>query len=416
MKSSKYLLIVITAFTVSLNAQWTNTGGPPINRSNQALETNGLNIFSGTNGGMVRSTQGGGSWTNIDNGLGSYTNIRCVIFTPNYLNLDGSLICGTTSGGIFNSNDYGDQWTVFPNDTLNIPGSPNVNSIISYLDAVWIGTNKGVFHHRFEGSWYSQNLGFPSTSDTQVLSLIVKDGHFFAGTEYGVYKLSNQYWSEKNNGLLNTNVVTLTYSGQYLIAVCAQGSDEGVYLSSDDGENWIFSFSVAFPTSLLAIGQNIFVGSFGDGVWLSTNYGSTWNQINDGFTGSAYYVLSLAANNDDVFAGTNAAGVWKRPLSQIISDVENERTISPLSYSLEQNFPNPFNPSTTISFSIPGQEFVTLEVFNALGEKVADLVNETKTAGKYSISFDARDLASGIYLYKISAGNYTQTRKMLLVK
>ena len=127
-------------------------------------------------------------------------------------------------------------------------------------------------------------------------------------------------------------------------------------------------------------------------------------------------MLSLAANNDDVFAGTNAAGVWKRPLSQIISDVENERTISPLSYSLEQNFPNPFNPSTTISFSIPGQEFVTLEVFNALGEKVADLVNETKTAGKYSISFDARDLASGIYLYKISAGNYTQTRKMLLVK
>ena len=416
MKSSKYLLIAITSFTVCLNAQWTNTGGPPINRSNQALVTNGLNIFSGTNGGMVRSTQGGGSWLNIDNGLGSYTNIRSVIFSPNYLNQDGSLICGTTSGGIFNSNDYGDQWTAFPNDTLNIPGSPNVNSIISYLDAVWIGTDKGVFYHRFEGSWYSKNLGLPSASDTKVLSLIVKDGHFFVGTEYGVYKLSNQYWSEKNNGLLNTNVVALTYSGQYLIAVCAQGSNEGVYISSDDGENWTYSFSVAFPTSLLAIGQNIFVGSFGDGVWLSTNNGSTWNQINDGFAGSAYYVLSLASNEDDVFAGTNAAGVWKRPLSQIISDVDDERAISPLSYSLEQNYPNPFNPSTIISFSIPVEAFVSLRVFNSIGEEAANLVNETKPAGNYSVSFYAGRLPSGIYFYKIAAGDFIQTRKMMLVK
>jgi len=416
LKSTKYLLIVLTLYTGFINAQWTNTGGPPINRSNQALETKELNIFSGTNGGMVRSTQGGGSWMNIDNGLGSYTNIRCVIFTPNYLNQDGSLMCGTAAGGIFSSTDFGDQWTVFPNDTLNIPGNPNVNTIISHLDVVYIGTDKGVFSHQYTGSWYSKNLGFPSTSDTKVFSLIMKDGHFFAGTNNGVYRLNNQYWSEKNNGLLNTNVIALTYSGQYLIAASAQSSDEGVYISSDDGENWTYSISVAFPTSLLAIGQNIFVSSFGDGVWLSTNNGSSWNQINEGFAGSAYYVLSLAANDDDVFAGTNAAGVWRRPLSQVITDINDLSTNQPTKFTLEQNYPNPFNPSTTISFSIPNEELVSLKVFNPLGEEVAELVNETKPAGNYSILFDERDLASGIYLYKISAGSFTQTRKMMLVK
>jgi hypothetical protein len=83
---------------------------------------------------------------------------------------------------------------------------------------------------------------------------------------------------------------------------------------------------------------------------------------------------------------------------------------------LEQNYPNPFNPSTTISFSIPNEEFVSLKVFNSLGEKVAELVNERKPAGNYSVSFNAIKLASGIYFYKISAGNFLQTRKMILVK
>jgi len=100
----------------------------------------------------------------------------------------------------------------------------------------------------------------------------------------------------------------------------------------------------------------------------------------------------------------------------IISDVEKENDEIPNEYTLNQNYPNPFNPSTTITFSIPNEGFVSLKIFNALGEEVTDLVNETRPAGNYSILFDANSLPSGIYFYKIMMGNYVETKKMTLLK
>jgi probable HAF family extracellular repeat protein len=94
----------------------------------------------------------------------------------------------------------------------------------------------------------------------------------------------------------------------------------------------------------------------------------------------------------------------------------NELENFPSGFVLNQNYPNPFNPFTTISFSIPNEEFVTLKVFNSLGEVVADIVSETKPSGSYSVSFDASILTSGVYFYKISAGNFVSAKKMILVK
>jgi hypothetical protein len=99
-----------------------------------------------------------------------------------------------------------------------------------------------------------------------------------------------------------------------------------------------------------------------------------------------------------------------------VTDVKNDFNFTPSAFSLEQNYPNPFNPSTTITFSIPNEEFVSLKVFNSLGEEVAELVSETKPAGNYSVSFDASGLSTGIYFYKLSAVSFIQTRKMMLVK
>ena len=90
--------------------------------------------------------------------------------------------------------------------------------------------------------------------------------------------------------------------------------------------------------------------------------------------------------------------------------------IVPDKYELSQNFPNPFNPSTKISFQIPGQYFVSLKIYNMLGEEVATLVNEKKTPGKYNVDFNASALPSGVYFYKLSAGNFIQTKKMMLLK
>lgn len=88
----------------------------------------------------------------------------------------------------------------------------------------------------------------------------------------------------------------------------------------------------------------------------------------------------------------------------------------PENYSLLQNYPNPFNPSTTINFSIPEEAFVSLKVFNSLGEEIAELINETKPAGNYSVSFDSSKLTSGVYFYKIAAGNFIETKKMIYLR
>ena len=88
----------------------------------------------------------------------------------------------------------------------------------------------------------------------------------------------------------------------------------------------------------------------------------------------------------------------------------------PDEYSIEQNYPNPFNPATTISFSVPSPEFISLKVYDILGNEVATLVNEEKPAGNYELQFDASNLSSGVYLYRLSAGNFTEIKKMVLLK
>ena len=88
----------------------------------------------------------------------------------------------------------------------------------------------------------------------------------------------------------------------------------------------------------------------------------------------------------------------------------------PASFSLDQNYPNPFNPTTTIRYALPAGSFVALTVFNALGQQVAVLVNDTQDAGYHEVRFDGRSLASGIYFYRLRAGDFIHTRKMLLLE
>ena len=90
--------------------------------------------------------------------------------------------------------------------------------------------------------------------------------------------------------------------------------------------------------------------------------------------------------------------------------------IAPTEFAMEQNYPNPFNPSTTIKFSLPQAENVSLKVYNILGSEVATLLNGTVEAGSYDIQFDASNLSSGVYLYELRAGNFTQIKKMNLIK
>jgi hypothetical protein len=97
------------------------------------------------------------------------------------------------------------------------------------------------------------------------------------------------------------------------------------------------------------------------------------------------------------------------------SDAEGEEQLEK-NYRLGQNYPNPFNPSTTISFTLPQKELVSIAVTDVLGNEVTRLVNEEKTAGAHTVSFNAAALPSGIYFYTIRAGKYSDTRKMILMR
>jgi hypothetical protein len=97
--------------------------------------------------------------------------------------------------------------------------------------------------------------------------------------------------------------------------------------------------------------------------------------------------------------------------------VQDELTeVVPTEYSLDNNYPNPFNPTTTIGYALPNPTHVTLLVFNMLGQEVATLVDEVEEAGYKTVSFDASNLPSGVYTYRITAGTFSDVKKMLLIK
>jgi len=126
--------------------------------------------------------------------------------------------------------------------------------------------------------------------------------------------------------------------------------------------------------------------------------------------GQVFYVMVTIS--DGSLSETKISTLITNPT---IVGVEDNGSV-PTTFNLHQNYPNPFNPTTLIKFEIPKESYVTLKVYNSIGKDVAELVNRELSAGQYQISFDAKNLPSGIYYYKLQAGEFTQTRKMLLVK
>lgn len=117
------------------------------------------------------------------------------------------------------------------------------------------------------------------------------------------------------------------------------------------------------------------------------------------------------------YGRVNAYKAVKR-IQQLAKDGNSDiaEKLTPNKYSLFQNYPNPFNPTTTINYAIPNDNFVEISIYNTLGQEVAKLVDEFKPAGYYSIEFNASNLSSGMYIYKLTAGNFTNTKKLVLQK
>jgi hypothetical protein len=125
-----------------------------------------------------------------------------------------------------------------------------------------------------------------------------------------------------------------------------------------------------------------------------------------------YFAVAVGVSGEEMLDNMQAA---QEKYDQLTS-VETTDDLIPGEYALKQNYPNPFNPVTNINFSLPETEFVNLTVYNLLGEAVAELVNNELSPGNYTYEFDASKLTSGTYFYTVTAGNYSETKKMILMK
>lgn len=194
-----------------------------------------------------------------------------------------------------------------------------------------------------------------------------------------------------------------------------------LFKSTDAGTSWtdVTGLLPDVPTTAIAIDplntSNLYVGT-DIGVYISTDAGASWNDFNEGLPEALIVAdLTISPSNRYVRLASHSNGVFERPLLETPVGVrDGETAIS--EFRLEQNYPNPFNPLTNIGFEVKGVGFVSLKVYNSLGQEVATLVNEVKQPGRYTVSWNASGVPSGVYLYRLTAGTFVSTRKMLLMK
>ena len=138
-------------------------------------------------------------------------------------------------------------------------------------------------------------------------------------------------------------------------------------------------------------------------------------------TSNANYILNSTLGEPFIGKSVSAAnqhqiGFWYVYQQQTLTAVEDDQTIIPTVFKLEQNYPNPFNPSTKIKFAVPEKSNVVIKIYDILGSEIVTLVNEEMDAGWYQRSFNANGISSGVYLFRMEAGNYVNTKKMILLR
>jgi hypothetical protein len=211
--------------------------------------------------------------------------------------------------------------------------------------------------------------------------------------------------------MTRTDIYFLSVHGSDLFA----GTYNKVFRSTDNGTNWTEVTNGLNGTlrSFAASGTNLFVCTT-TGIFISSDNGSIWTPVMSGLLNS--FVNDLAICGTNLFAATAGAGVWKRPLSEMITDVENTQHHIPTRFALGQNYPNPFNPTTTITFSIGTYSYTSLRVYDVLGREVATITSGELPAGSYTKQWNASSLPSGIYFYCLQVGSLTETKKLVLLK
>lgn len=365
-------------------------------------------------------------------------------------------VFASSTRGIYISTDQGVTFKKFALDSLD------VTSIVLLNDAELLAStysNYGVLRSSDYGvSWLLSGLQNQYAINqllllpAGVLLAASHDEHIWRSTDSGIT------WSKSNTLNVANRVHKLFYpsSGNYIAA----GHAGGVSYSTDTGSNWLFyQGSEGYTFSVAGLGNYLFAGRQSNlGLIRSTDAGLSWHNLSNGLPAATF--LSLLADEGLILAGTFGKGVYRSIDSGSTfqnTSLSTERVYAlsrhysgrllagtntgihyssdnginwtkatlltnleyfpeNMNFSLEQNFPNPFNPSTVISYSITKESPVSVSVYTLSGEMIFELNEGVKKPGQYSIPVTLEGFPSGMYIYQIIAGEFSAQRKMILLK
>ncbi|MFA5405335.1 MAG: T9SS type A sorting domain-containing protein [Ignavibacteria bacterium] len=405
--------VAASASTTS-NVYLSTNGGTNWTLKNGGIETAksmyGMFAFDATtalvgseDGDIYKTTNGGTNWTKVLDLTGSFSD-GIYMFNTNYGIYYGDPTA--TSGQPYQirvTTNGGNNWTLVP----NAPVSSTEYGVINAWDCtdsnhVWFGsanitassTSAKVYRttNGFFGNWLS--ISVPGLGGT-------------SGCYYQAVAFVNN--TDGMIGSSGGDIKKTTDGGATYSAVTVPGALTG-------------SFAVITMNSIKGSNNTIRMATQGDTTRLfkTTNLGITWirESIPSQATATNEQIQHIQFLNPNLgFAALGGSSGNGGLLKYMGTNGINSNTgIIPSNYKLEQNFPNPFNPSTTIRFALPKDGFVSLKMYDALGREVETLVSENLSAGIQEVTYDASKLNSGIYFYRIYTNGFTDTKKMVLVK
>ncbi|MDH3268939.1 MAG: YCF48-related protein [Ignavibacteria bacterium] len=426
------LLITVLLVTLSSSAfaqeGWndvTPAGTYPGFHGVYALDTDNVWVV-GDEGTILNSTNGGTTWSEIN------CPVTYPLYNVHFINSDTGWVGGdndviteimrTTDRGLSwelktlsSASDYGNYDIEFIEGGS---GEPPSGFVSAGLSLVWKTDDYGE-------NWADIGFGGCGANDLQSICFINKDEGWFVGTpsvtqEVSIVHTTNggQTYETQINPTdpdIKLNCVRFA-TNQQGIAVGLAGT---ILYTSDGGQNWELRQSIGNrwqSVFLTESGKAWAVGNSGN-VAYSTDWGYTWEFQQSGVTSELWEVYFIDDNEGWIVGGgVGLPGVILHTTNGgVITDVEEEiNTVR--EFVLHQNYPNPFNPSTNIRYQISERSFITLKVYDVLGNEVATLVNEEKSVGEYEVEFNGNGLTSGVYFYQLKTVKFIETKKMILLR
>ncbi len=352
---------------------------------------------------LQKSINSGSTWTKTMNGIptsggGSFdgTSDRCLFIAPFTMDPSNSQRIAAGTYRVFLTTNGGTLWSAISTD-LTGDGSGGVGSAGSTVSAIAIAkSNPSVIYVGTSGSSSAARIQVTTNSGTN-------------WTNVTAAPLPNRYVTRVVIDPNNADRAWALYSGY--------GTGH-VYLTTNRGVSWT-NASGDLPDIPVSAGvvnpsypNNVIVGT-DLGIFETTNGGTNWTQQNSGLANVAIADLDLRGDKI-LFAATHGRGMFKTtgPLTAV-GDDDNGIVHE---FRLSQNYPNPFNPSTVINYQLAASNVVSLKIYDLLGSEVATLVDGRQEAGSHSVEFNAAELSSGAYFYRLQAGAFVEQKKMILMR